>query len=240
MKCDLSCVMPDSSKSSIATRITGLTFFFLVIMGVVRANAVASSDKVTLIEPTEIAAIIISIISLLFSPYTLIRQKFQAETSSWNTALMRVGQLYDQAVQDYDLARLIREPLDRDGNRTPHLLYLSPKEDMWLANLFMAFEQIYVSISGASSESQRAWKQFLSNPLNKPTIRTAVLRDAQQFSDYHQDFLRFVCGRVTKGPDGEQYSGGVIKKDVISAALGRSLSRAVKQDKTRHLPMFMR
>jgi len=162
---------------------------------------------------------ITSVVAIVLSVYTLKRQRYAFETTIWNTALMRLSQLYDQAAQDDDLARLIEEPVDKEGNHLPHTVHLSPKQRVWLANLCMALEQIYVAISGASGESQRAWRQFLTNKLNKPIIRSVFLQDARQSADYHKGFLEFVCGNVETVNGRIQCSGGAIKKEVIKSVL---------------------
>ncbi len=192
----------------------------LIITACVNVSFVSGHSPPGGITPL-IAAIgvIISAVALLFSAYTLYRQRYLFETTIWNTALMRLSQLYDQATQDDDLARLVQEPVDPEGKCLPYAVNLSPKQRVWLANLCMAFEQIYVATSGASEESQRAWKQFLTNKLNKPTIRNMFLRDAKESADYHKGFLEFVCGRIETVNGRSQYGGGAIKREVIDALL---------------------
>ena len=157
-------------------------------------------------------------ISIVFSLITLFRNLLQANTASWNTALTRIGQLYDQAVEDKEFASILLEEPDKDGNNPGNAIVVTPKQDIWLANLFMAYEQIYVAMTGANRDSQRAWKKYLINQLNKPTIRVTFLRDESSFSDYHKNFIKFCLGKKKSNGD-FTYTGHAIKKEVIQVIL---------------------
>jgi RimJ/RimL family protein N-acetyltransferase len=111
----------------------------------------------------------------------------------------RLAELYDDAAKNARLARLITEGIDEEGNVSIDAdgLDLSPEEQVWLGSLFLAYEQIYIATNALSKESQRVWRIYLKNNLNKPHIRAAFVRDATNSLDYHKDFWRFVRGHPT-------------------------------------------
>lgn len=135
-------------------------------------------------------------IALVASAYAIVIQARQGESTSWNIALGRLGELYDLAHEDPRLASIITEPSDPHGNRIvdPDDISPSPQETVWLGSLFLAFEQIFVATLALSPESQRVWKLYLKNQLNKPFIRAAFVRDAGDAKDFHNEFWRFVRG----------------------------------------------
>jgi hypothetical protein len=47
---------------------------------------------------------------------------------------MRLGQLYDQAMQHDELAILINESVDRDGKVIPQNIHLTVMQDIWVAS----------------------------------------------------------------------------------------------------------
>jgi len=167
--------------------------------------------------------IIASGIALVLSIYTAIMQRSQAETAGWSTALARVGQLYDLAIEYDEFAALLDEPVDTEGRIIYPMNCLTSKQGMWLSSLLLAFEQVYVAVSSSGTEAQRAWGQYLANQLNKPTLRGYFLRDMHDFSDYHGDFVEFACGHAVSHGHRTRFSGGAIKAEVIDAILGRSL-----------------
>jgi RimJ/RimL family protein N-acetyltransferase len=135
-------------------------------------------------------------IALVASSYAIVIQARQGESSSWNIALGRLGELYDSAQNEPHLARILTEPTDPDGKILCSSIDKPPShtELVWLCSLFLAYEQIYVATLALSSESQRVWRLYLKNQLNKPYIRTAFTRDAMNAKDYHNEFWRFVRG----------------------------------------------
>lgn len=135
-------------------------------------------------------------IALVASAYAIVTQARQGESTSWNIALGRLGELYDAAYNNPRLASIITESSDPFGNRIidPDDAYLSPQETVWLGSLFLAFEQIYVATLALSPESQRVWRLYLKNQLNKPFIRAAFVSDAGNAKDFHYEFWRFVRG----------------------------------------------
>jgi hypothetical protein len=163
-------------------------------------------------------AVWISIVALLVSGLSFLLNRRLAENSSWNTALTRVGQLYDKAADDDKLGDILREPIDLAGKNILPKFTATQKQDIWMANLFMAYEQIYVAISGARGDSKRAWLAYLKNQLNKPIIRAAFIRDAYDCDDYHQHFKDFCLGESLEG-SGHLYSGGIISKEIIKAVI---------------------
>lgn len=136
----------------------------------------------------------ISCIALVISSYAILIQARQGESTSWNIALGRLGELYDVAYKDARLASFIAEPSDPQGTLAPVDIQLSPQENVWLGSLFLAFEQIYVATLALSPESQRVWRLYLRNQLNKPSLRAAFVRDALNAKDYHNEFWKFVRG----------------------------------------------
>ena len=207
----------DGLASTNLLRFAGLCV--LLVLSLALAVYAVLHTSLTGQNGSPLVATVSSLIALLFSAYTLVRQRYAAEMVSWNTALTRLGHVYDQAVQNDELAPLIEEHVDFDGKQLAHVPHLTPKQNVWLANLFMAFEQIYIAVSGASRESQRAWQRFLRNQLNKPTIRAIFIRDVEYFSDYHQGFIEFACGKRVTVDGKVKYLGGAIKAEVLSAAL---------------------
>jgi len=135
-------------------------------------------------------------IALVASSYAIVIQARQGESASWNIALGRLGELYDMAQNESNLAIIITEPTDPDGKvfSSPIETKPTPKEIVWLGSLFLAYEQIYVATLALSSESQRVWRLYLKNQLNKPFIRSAFVRDAMDAKDFHNDFWQFVRG----------------------------------------------
>ena len=138
----------------------------------------------------------IASIALVTSAYAIVIQARQGESKSWNIALGRLGELYDLAHKDPRLASIITEPSDPHGSRIvdPDDISPSPQETVWLGSLFLAFEQIFVETLALSPESQRVWKLYLKNQLNKPFIRAAFVRDSGDAKDFHNEFWRFVRG----------------------------------------------
>jgi RimJ/RimL family protein N-acetyltransferase len=161
----------------------------------------------------------ISIAALLLSLYTLFRHRFESETSSWTTALTRLAQVYDKAIDHPSFASVLTEKTDLHGDEEYVSAFPMPiEQEIWLSNLCMALEQIFVAISGTSKESQAAWKRYLKNQLNKPTIRSFFLEDVRQSSDYHKGFLEFACGTGFVNNEGEQWSESAIPKKIIEMA----------------------
>jgi hypothetical protein len=171
----------------------------------------------------DVSAYFLSALALAISAYFGIHastlQEAQAENSIWNIALTRIGQLYDQAAEKEELSRLIDEQCDIDGHNLHIKIELTPRQDMWLANLFMALEQVFVSTAAAARDSQKAWKQFLKNQLNKPTIRTAFLLEIHESRAYYKEFAYFTCGQVVDKNNCVTYRGGTIKKEVVDSIL---------------------
>ena len=135
-------------------------------------------------------------IALVASAYAIVIQARQGESMSWNIALGRLGELYDLAHKDPRLASIIVESSDPHGIRIIDADHISPtpQETVWLGSLFLAFEQIFVATLALSPESQRVWRLYLNNQLNKPFIRAAFVRDSGDAKDFHNDFWRFVRG----------------------------------------------
>lgn len=106
----------------------------------------------------------------------------------------------------------------------PDDLDLTPQQTIWLGSLFLAFEQIYVATNSLSSESQRVWRLYLKNQLNKPSLRAAFIRDATNAKDYHQDFWRFVRGTRLPNPtagNSETYKAFAIHPKFFEAQDGQ-------------------
>lgn len=139
-------------------------------------------------------------IAMIASGYAILIQARHGESASWNIALGRLGEIYDQAYGNDRLSEILTEQTDPDGNNIhidPDTLNLSPREIVWFGNLFLAFEQIYVATISLSHESQRVWRLYLKNQLNKPFIRAAFINDASNSKDFHQEFWRFIRGNET-------------------------------------------
>jgi RimJ/RimL family protein N-acetyltransferase len=136
-------------------------------------------------------------IALVASSYAILIQARQGESVSWNIALSRLGEIYDQACNNSRLATIINQTPDQDWkiDLYPDDINLSPTEDVWLASLFLAFEQIFVATNSLSEESKRVWRLYIRNQLNKPFIRACFIRDATVAKDYHNDFWLFVRGK---------------------------------------------
>ena len=192
-------------------------------------------------------------IAMVVSSYALVLQAKHAESSSWAIALSRLGQLYDQAYQDEELAGFLVEPSDPDG-RLPEsvgMRNLNDRQTVWLGSLGLAFEQIYIATNSLSSESQRVWRLYLRNQLNKPTIRSAFVRDATSALDYHQEFWRFIRGSGTTidgrivyqnaAVDSKYFDTAIIDQgmeDFSSATADFSGSRATEADMSFWLEMY--
>ena len=147
-------------------------------------------------------------IALVASAYAIFIQARQGESASWNIALGRLGEIYDQAYANHRLASIICQPCDSAGKIEidPDDVELSSGDIVWLGSLFLAFEQIFVATGALSQESRRVWQLYLLNQLNKPFIRAAFVKDACDAKDYHQDFWRFVRGKKERG----EYKGAAI------------------------------
>jgi RimJ/RimL family protein N-acetyltransferase len=139
-------------------------------------------------------------IALVASGYAIVVQARHGESTSWNIALGRLGELYDNAFADPRLARMLTEAPDLSGSKPLTLddIELTTQERVWLGSLFLAFEQIYVATMALSSESRRVWRLYLRNQLNKPTIRAVFVSDAGDAKDFHAKFYEFVRGRKSK------------------------------------------
>ncbi len=197
-------------------RISGVILIALVLFGLIYLAVQLGLLK----DPAAITvSIFVVIVTITFGIFNYSITKQQAEKSSWNTALLRIGQLYDQAIVHKELAEIIFEPVDLDGSVTSRYIQDGSKQAVWLSNFFMALEQVFVAMSGAGGESRRAWQRYLANQLNKPTIRAVFLADVEYFSDYHQDFIDFALGKAIKTGGVNQYSGGAIKKEVLNSIL---------------------
>jgi RimJ/RimL family protein N-acetyltransferase len=145
-------------------------------------------------------------IALVASSYAVIQQSRHGESTSWNIALNRLGEIYDVAQNNERLARIITEPVDFSANSLrldPDDLTLTPQERIWFGSLFLAFEQIFVATNSLSPESRRVWRVYLRNQFNKPTIRAAFVRDCSGIpNDYHNEFWTFVRGKPSKHEPG--------------------------------------
>jgi RimJ/RimL family protein N-acetyltransferase len=143
-------------------------------------------------------------IALVASGYAIVVQARHGESTSWNIALGRLGELYDNAFADPRLARMLTEAPDPSGAKPLTLadIDLTIQERVWLGSLFLAFEQIYVATMALSSESRRVWRLYLRNQLNKPTIRAVFVSDAGDAKDFHAKFYEFVRGRKSKSKPG--------------------------------------
>lgn len=151
-------------------------------------------------------------LALLGTVYAVIAQVRQGETTSWNIALSRLGELYDLCLVYSDLAQMLAESSTTEEDPQP--LYspesLKPEQRVWLGSLFLAYEQIFVATLTLSHESRRVWRIYLANQLNKPSLRAQFCCDAVTARDYHQSFWRFVRGSV--GPDGIHRGGAIHTK----------------------------
>lgn len=145
----------------------------------------------------------IAALALLGSSYAVVLQARQGESSGWNIALSRLGEIYDQACNNTRLATIINQPSDPNWEIEidPDDISLPATEDIWLGSLFLAYEQIFVATKGLSEESKRVWRIYLRNQLNKPYIRATFVKDAISAKDYHQDFWRFVRGKKDGSSD---------------------------------------
>lgn len=143
-------------------------------------------------------------IALVASGYAIVVQARQGESTSWNIALGRLGELYDNAYTDPKLAQILVEAPDPECKSPLTLadINLSPQERVWLGNLFLAYEQIYVATLALSSESRRVWRLYLRNQLNKPTIRAVFVSDAEDAKDFHAKFYEFVRGSESTSSSG--------------------------------------
>lgn len=163
-------------------------------------------------------------IALVASAYAILIQARQGESTSWNIALGRLGELYDAAYKDPKLAAIIAEDSDPEGKKSidPNDVSVSPQEKVWLGSLFLAFEQIYIATLALSPESQRVWRLYLKNQLNKPFIRTAFACDASDSKDYHNEFWKFVRGTSTKKNDSLAYKNYAIHPKFFNMQYGES------------------
>ena len=143
-------------------------------------------------------------IALVASAYAIMIQARQNESGAWNIALSRLGDIYDNALKDIWMCDILAEEVDLDG-KYKKAQTLTSTEKIWFGSLFMAYEQVFIASLGLSSESQRAWRRYLKNQLNKPSIRAAFVSDSvgqDGFSgakDYHHEFWRFVRGKPALG-----------------------------------------
>ncbi|MBA3354127.1 MAG: GNAT family N-acetyltransferase [Blastocatellia bacterium] len=151
-------------------------------------------------------------IALVASAYAIVIQARQGESVSWNIALSRLGEIYDQAFPNQRLASIISQPSDAEGklDLDPDDVDLSPTDLVWFGSLFLAFEQIFVATGALSDESRRVWRLYLKNQLNKPFIRAAFIKDAGNAKDFHHDFWRFVRG--THRRDGSYHDWAIHPK----------------------------
>jgi len=152
-------------------------------------------------------------IALVTSGYALVVQSRHGESTSWNIALGRLGAIYDLAYKNPRLSQFLTEHSDPKGKLRTSAddLEITAQERVWFGNLFLAYEQIFVASMALSPESQRVWRIYLKNQLNKPTIRALFVADARTASDFHADFYRFV--REKKFSErGEKPGRGVIKE----------------------------
>jgi RimJ/RimL family protein N-acetyltransferase len=147
-------------------------------------------------------------------------QARHGESTSWNIALGRLGDLYDSAFADPKLARILTEAPDLEARKPLSVadVDLTPQERVWLGSLFLAFEQIYVATMALSSESRRVWRLYLRNQLNKPTIRAVFVSDAGDAKDFHAKFYEFVRGRKSASEPGG-YAGAAIAPHFFSSPL---------------------
>jgi|GEM_PF-2447191 len=140
-------------------------------------------------------------IALVASAYAVMIQARQGESGAWNIALSRLGEIYDSALSEEWMCDILSEEVDSDGNIFISNFKPTAREKIWFGSLFMAYEQVFVASRGLSGESQRVWRRYLRNQLNKPTIRAAFILDSvgpdgcAGAKDYHHDFWRFVRGR---------------------------------------------
>lgn len=188
--------------ASIRSHTRDIIFGIVLLLGVIIASVTvgrAIGENEIANWGTWIGAFIAGI-AMVASAYALILQSRQAESASWAIALSRLGQLYDQAYQDDNLAKILVEKPDADNHLAPyhHSNELTIRQTIWMGSLGLAFEQIYVATNSLSSEAKRVWRLYLKNQLNKPTIRSAFVADASSAQDYHQDFWRFIRGRQTQ------------------------------------------
>jgi RimJ/RimL family protein N-acetyltransferase len=152
-------------------------------------------------------------IALVASGYALVVQARHGESTSWNIALGRLGEIYDLAYKDPRLAQFLNEKSDPEGDvrRFVENVDITPQERVWFGNLFLAYEQIFIASQALSAESRRVWGIYLKNQLNKPTIRALFVADDESAADYRADFYSFAregpFSKPTKDP-----GRGVIKE----------------------------
>jgi len=140
-------------------------------------------------------------LALVGSAYAIVIQAKHGENASWNIALARLGQIYDEAQKSETYSRVLTEEPDfstKSSHLDPDNYSFSPEQKVWLGNLFLAYEQIYVATNSLSAESRRVWRLYLKNQLNKPTLRAAFVKDATAAKDFHNDFWTFVRGKPKK------------------------------------------
>jgi RimJ/RimL family protein N-acetyltransferase len=172
-------------------------------------------------------------LALVGSVCAIVMQARQGESSSWNIALARLGQVYDLAQSNERLARVMAESPDlihSSQTTDPDDVVFTPQETIWLGSLFLAFEQIYVATNSLRPESRRVWRLYLRNQLNKPTIRAAFVRDSTNAKDYHHDFWRFVRGSQSKGEP--RYIDSAIHSRFFDMQDNRQSSGAVRDART--------
>ena len=110
----------------------------------------------------------------------------------WEVAFCRLHELYDQAQKDNMLAVILAERPDHVGTMRQNEMSLHPRAAAWVDSLLLAFAQVHCASIALSAESKRVWRRHLTNQLNKPTIRTALVRDGMQ--TLHDEFWLFVRG----------------------------------------------
>jgi len=141
-------------------------------------------------------------IALVASAYAVMMQARQNESDAWNIALSRLGDIYESALKESWMCDILAEEVDLSGNKNASVPATSAQK-IWFGSLFMAYEQVFIASLGLSSESQRVWRRYLKNQLNKPSIRAAFVYDsvgpdgASGAKDYHHEFWRFVRGKPT-------------------------------------------
>lgn len=139
-------------------------------------------------------------IALVASAYAVMIQARQGESGAWNIALSRLGEIYDSALSEPWKCQILAEESDSEAKMPALSINPTPQQKIWFGALFMAYEQVFVASRGLSGESQRVWRRYLRNQLNKQTIRAAFILDAvgpdgcAGAKDYHHEFWRFVRG----------------------------------------------
>ena len=135
-----------------------------------------------------IAAVIVAAIALE-------RNRRSAVATSWNLALQRLGQLYDAAMNDQSLASIILET----SSSTPQKV-VTFKQDVWLGNLFMALEQVFVASQTLRRKAREPWERYILNQFEKPTIGHHFRQDLTVRGDYHGGFVELLERKNLVGP----------------------------------------